>query len=75
MEHVVKLKVSLTCNLAFFRVVMLTLQTHNFYMLKDLNNMPVQDMLVHLHDDMFTHINQILVNGGPANPSNEEGNN
>jgi hypothetical protein len=37
--------------------------------------MPVQDMLVHLHKDMFSHINQILVNGGPANSSNEEGNN
>ncbi|CAG8639631.1 6714_t:CDS:2, partial [Funneliformis mosseae] len=43
--------------------------------IEDLNNMPVQDMLVHLHNDMFSHINQILVNGGPANPSNEEGNN
>lgn len=41
----------------------------------DLNNMPVQDMLVHLHNDMFSHINQILVNGGLANSSNEERNN
>ncbi|CAI2166687.1 17435_t:CDS:10 [Funneliformis geosporum] len=43
--------------------------------IEDLNNMPVQDMLVHLHNDMFSHINQILVNGGPANPSSEEVNN
>ncbi|PKC71437.1 histone deacetylase clr3 [Rhizophagus irregularis] len=43
--------------------------------IEDLNNMPVQDMLVHLHNDMFSHINQILVNGGPANSSNEERNN
>jgi hypothetical protein len=38
--------------------------------------MLVQNMLVHLHNDMFSHIfhiNQILVNGGPANSSNERG--
>jgi hypothetical protein len=62
----------LSCFIKF--IMILTHKCGIFYIL-DLNNMPVQDMLVHLHNDMFSHINQILLNGGPVNPSNEEVNN